>query len=143
MQNVYMIANGRAVFCSQPIRRPDTGPMGGGTCFEWSNTAIRLKLSVSHHTIYQRLKAAYTEIYESIPKYKKQYLKARSHPKNCNEPVQEEIRVSWWVRAQSMQLLPDWPLHALLTALCGHGTMCVVLGVGSQRQHGTHRQYHH
>ena len=29
IHNVYMIANGRAVFCSQPIRRPKTVPRGG------------------------------------------------------------------------------------------------------------------
>ena len=33
IQNVYMIANGRALFFSQPIRRPETVPKAGaGAC---------------------------------------------------------------------------------------------------------------
>ena len=44
IRNAYMIANGRAVFCSQPIRRSETVPKGGAGTPRVKLIIINLKM---------------------------------------------------------------------------------------------------
>ena len=51
IHNVYMIANGRAVFCSQPIRRPKTVPTKRLHAHTWPWFIYKLILNIYIITI--------------------------------------------------------------------------------------------